>query len=331
MNRSARPRLSLALATILWVTGAGWSAPDALAQNDRSRAGASEVAAAPALHLRSGAVARNQVVGLGRDVLIEGDAGSDVVAVAGSVTVAGSVEGDVIALGGDVRLEPTARIRGEVFALGGVIEAAPGADLGGRMVSYPSVAASFLALVAEPALGLPPLSPPVLLAKLSLLTAWLLLVLLCFAASAPQVLATAQSVRVEPLRNVWVGLTGIASFVLTGLFVSAFAGPVAGLPLLALVVLALLLLKLWGMVAVFYAVGDALCRRLPRKGGRRVATLTAATVGLAALGVIKLVPYLGTWVWTIASLVAVGAALSTKLGRREPWFELDPAPASSRS
>jgi hypothetical protein len=90
-------------------------------------------------------------------------------------------------------------------------------------------------------------------------------------------------------------------------------------------------LKLWGMVAVFYAVGDALCRRLPGKGGRRVATLTAATVGLGVLGAVKLIPYLGTWVWTIVSLVAVGAALSTKLGRREPWFELEPSALSSRS
>ena len=43
-------------------------------------------------------------------------------------------------------------------------------------------------------------------------------------------------------------------------------------------------------------------------------------VGLVALGLIKLAPWVGTWVWTIATFIGVGAALTTKLGRREPWF-----------
>lgn len=302
--------LALAAVALPSVARAQSPAPSADALAD----GAGERAA---LTLRRGAVARNQVVGLGRDVVIDGEARSDVVAVAGDVVVRGHAGGDVIALGGDVRLAASARVDGEVFALGGVIDAAPGADLGGRSVSYPSVAASLLTLVAEPALGMPALSPAMLLTKLSLLTAWLLLLLLFFAASAPQVLATAESVRLEPLRNLWVGATGIASLVLTALFLAAFAGPVAGLPLLALVALALVLLKLWGMVALFHALGAALGDRL----GRRWSALEAACAGLATLGVVKLVPHLGTWVWTIASLVAVGAALSTKLGRREPWFD----------
>jgi len=37
------------------------------------------------------------------------------------------------------------------------------------------------------------------------------------------------------------------------------------------------------------------------------------------------VPYLGTWLWTMASFVAVGASIGSKLGRREPWFADDPA------
>lgn len=279
----------------------------------------------PALHLREGSVARNQVVGLGRDVVLDGTADADVVAVGGSVHVSGSVGGDVIALGGGVRLAPTARVDGDVFALGGDVEMAPGSHISGRSVSYPDASTAFLTLIEGPSLGLAPLAPVVLTAKLALLVAWLLLTLLAFATSAPQVLATAESIRIEPFRDFWVGLTGLASLTLTALFLAAFAGPLVGFPLLALVVLMLLLLKLWGMVALFFALGDWVSRRL----GRRLLPLHAACLGLGVLGLLKLVPQLGLWVWTVATLVAVGASLTTKLGRREPWFLESEAAAPS--
>ena len=82
--------------------------------------------------------------------------------------------------------------------------------------------------------------------------------------------------------------------------------------------MAALVLKLWGMVAVFHAVGRWL---LGDVLGKRISQLDAAVGGLLILGMIKLLPFLGTWVWTVATLIGVGAALSTKFGRREPWFE----------
>ena len=42
---------------------------------------------------------------------------------------------------------------------------------------------------------------------------------------------------------------------------------------------------------------------------------------LLALGLVKFIPYLGVWAWTAATLIGVGATLTTKLGRREPWFQ----------
>jgi hypothetical protein len=56
---------------------------------------------------------------------------------------------------------------------------------------------------------------------------------------------------------------------------------------------------------------------------RRLQPLNSALVGLLILGSIKLIPWVGIWVWTIASLVGVGASLVTKFGRREPWFDFD--------
>jgi hypothetical protein len=272
----------------------------------------------PALRIEEGGVA-HQLVAVGRDVVIQGEALSDVAALDGSVDVSGQVTGDIVVLRGNVQLAPTARVTGDVFVVGGTIRAARGAHIGGRMVSYPKASNAWLTLLEGPSIGLGFASRLVLGAKLALLASWAALLLLFFAASGRQVLETAGGVQREPFRSFFVGLTGIVCLVLTGLFFSAFARGLIGVPLLVLVVLLAMVLKLWGMVAVFYALGDWVCRRLLK---RRFQPLNAATVGLLVLGALKFLPWFGVLAWTAATLIGIGAALSTKFGRREPWFEL---------
>lgn len=271
-----------------------------------------------ALRLEPGSVTRQQLVAVGRDVVVEGDALANVAALNGSVRVSGRVEGDVVVVQGNVTLAPTARVQGDVFVVGGTIRASRGAQTAGRMVSYPTASRAWLTLLEGPAIGLGFASRVVLGVKLALLAAWAALLLLLFAATGRQVIETAEGVRREPFRSFVTGLTGFLALVLTGLFFSAFLGGFAGVPLLVLVVILAMLLKLWGMVAVFYALGDWLSRRFRL----RLRPLNAATLGLLVLGVIKFLPWVGVWTWTAATLIGVGAALSTKFGRREPWFEL---------
>ncbi|HEV8630859.1 MAG TPA: polymer-forming cytoskeletal protein [Thermoanaerobaculia bacterium] len=262
-------------------------------------------------------MARSQVVALERDLVVAGEALADVVAIDGTVSVAGAVTGDVIVLGGDVRLQPGGRIDGDVFVLGGDVSTAAGATIGGRTVAYPSVSRAWLTLLEGPSLGLPASSPLVVGAKLALLCGWLVLLLMLFATSGRELLATSESVAADPFRNFLVGLTAVLSLVLTALFLTSLAASVLGVPLLFLAVFVALLLKLWGMVAVFHALGEWASRRLLQG---RMLPLSAATIGLLLLGVAKLLPWIGVWTWTVATLIGVGAALSTKLGRREPWL-----------
>ena len=274
---------------------------------------------APALRLEAGSVSSQQLVGVGRDVIVQGQALADVAALDGSVEVSGQVTGDVVVMRGDVRLTPTARVGGDIFVVGGSVHAAPGAHAGGRMVSYPTASNAWMTLLEGPSLGLGFASRLVVGAKLALMAAWAALLLLFFAASGRQLLETADGVRREPFRSFFVGLTGVVSLVLTGLFFSAFARGLIGVPLLILVVILALVLKLWGMVAVFYALGDWVSRHLLR---RRFRPLNAATIGLLVLGAVKFLPWFGVVAWTTATFIGIGAALSTKFGRREPWFEL---------
>jgi hypothetical protein len=271
-----------------------------------------------ALRLERGALARHQLVAVARDVEVDGDALADVAALNGSVVVNGHVKGDVIVIGGSARLGPRAAVDGDISVIGGIIEAAPGARIGGRSVSYPNASPSLLTFIEGPSLGLSATSPLVLGAKLALLAAWAALLLLLFAASGRQMLETADDVRQEPFWSFFTGLTGVAALVLTAMALTIFLGGLAWAPLLALVALLLMVLKLWGMVAVFYALGDWMALRVAHRSLR---PLNAATLGLLLMGAVKFLPYVGVWVWTMATLIGIGATLSTKFGRREAWFE----------
>jgi hypothetical protein len=272
-----------------------------------------------ALVIRKGSLARRQVVAVGRDVLVEGEALSDVAALDGSVRVTGRVSGDVIVLGGDVELGPEARVGGDVFAVGGTVEAAAGATVEGQTVAHPTASAAWLTLLEGPGLGAAATTPVVLGAKLALMAAWMALALFLFAVSGREVLSTSRTVQEEPFRCFVTGLTGVLALALTAIAFGAFAPAIAGAPLLVLVVLFALLLKLWGMVAVFHALGEWALRMAWRP---RALALNAATIGLLVLGVVKFVPMAGAWVWTVATLIGVGASLTSKFGRQEAWFRI---------
>ena len=199
--------------------------------------------------------------------------------------------------------------------LGGDVTSASRATIVGRTVAYPRVA-SVATLLEGPSLGLSSASPLVSAPSWRCSAAGSCCCSL-FATAGREVLATSESVVADPFRNFLVGLTAVLSLVLTALFLTSLAASVLGVPLLFLAVFVGLLLKLWGMVAVFHALGEWVSRRLLRG---KLLPLSAATVGLLLLGAAKLLPWIGVWTWTVATLIGVGAALSTKLGRREPWL-----------
>lgn len=272
----------------------------------------------PAYRLESGSIARSRIVALGRDMYVEGEALSHAVVMSGSMHVTGRVVGDVIVIDGDVHLAETARVEGDVFVLGGTIEAASGSQIAGRSVAYPDASAVWMGLMEGESMDLPATSPLVLGAKLALLAFWAFMVVLLMSIGRRELVSTSASIRVEPFRNFFVGLTGVAAMVLTALLFSALSGAILGVPLLVVVAVVALVLRFWGMVAVFHALGEGLFKLLKKP---HPVPVTAASCGLLVLGVLKLFPYVGVWTWTLATFIGVGAALTTKLGRREDWLE----------
>jgi len=278
-----------------------------------------------ALVLERGAVASHQMVAVGRDLVIEGEALEGVTAIQGSARIGGDVAGDVTVLGGNATLEPSAHVGGDVHVLGGRLRVEPGARIDGRSVAYPTFTRAGLTLLEGPSLGLPAGSPVVVAAKLGLVAAWLAVTLALFVASGRALVAASDEIRREPLLSFATGLVGVLALALTALLLDALLPTPLSLPLLAVVVLAALAVKLWGTVALFHVLGRAVIGAL-RHGRRPV--LHEALVGVLLLGAAKFVPYAGTALWTAATLLGVGAALRTRFGRLDAWIDVSRALAS---
>ncbi len=304
-----RPVVALIVALFVATTLPSPSAPQSSSAEAQS--------ARPAIVIEHDSLAESQIVAIDRDVVIRGRAMSNVAAIRGSIEVSGHVQGDVIALGGDVRLEPGARIDGDVLVLGGVVESLGDATIEGRTVAYPSASGAWLVLAEGPALGLSAWSPVVLGAKLALLAAWTVVMLVLVVAASPALAATSSGIAEEPLRSFATGVVAVLTLLLTALFFASFLNALVGVPLVAIVVLTALILKLWGMVAIFCWIGGVTRRT---SAIHQTALLHNALVGLVVLGAVKLLPFAGALIWTVATLVGIGASLTTKFGRREAWF-----------
>ena len=254
---------------------------------------------------------------MGRDLVIAGEALRSVATLNGDAEISGTVAGDVVVLGGSARLMGTALVKGDVYVLGGRIDVAAGSEIVGRSVAYPDAPSLLLLLVEGPTLGLDPFSSTVIGAKAALMLAWTLTGLILVTVWGRSLGATAVEIRSDPLRGFMVGLVAVFTMALSVLFVNAFAPLPVGLPLVLLVIVAALVLKLWGTVAVFCSLGIWLRTRF---GWTRLDAVATVLLGLVALGLVKMVPYVGVWIWTAVTLVGIGAALTTKLGRHEPWL-----------
>lgn len=280
-------------------------------------AGAPAESAGAAVVVEAEAVVRDQVIAVGRDLELRGEVRSDAVVLSGDARVDGVVAGDVIVLGGDVHLGSPARVRGDVFVLGGDVNAESGAAVEGRTVAWPRAPSSLLVLAEGPVMGRSPLSAAVAMLNLALLLAWLLVSVVLVWGFDSSLVGTAQSVLERPFRNFFAGLVAVLAVGLTFGLVTAAAPAVIGVPLLVVCAVAAMVCKLWGTVAVFMALGT---RLLPKRSGIAGRPIAVVLLGLLALGLVKMVPYAGGWTWTIVTCVGVGAALDSRLGRRDPWF-----------
>ena len=257
------------------------------------------------------------VVALGRDVSVAGSVAGSVVSTGGPVVISGHVGRHVVVLGSGVTVRAGAHVDGDLLVLGGPVVFEDGSSaetsVGGRVRSIEALEAAFLAEIRTSPVRDARVSPLLVSFRLVLLLGWLVVGFVLLRLFPRRLLDDATRL---PGRGVLLGAVG-ALAVLTGLLLSAFFFAVlpatAGLAATALVAVSLVVLKAWGLSAVFVAVGRRIAGRVAR-GGMLWGDPAALSAGLLALGLPSLVPVIGPVVWGIASLVGIGLSLLGAVG-----------------
>lgn len=254
------------------------------------------------------------------DVRVEGSLDGNVVLIGGTLMIAGVIRGDVVTLGTDITFARGGRIEGDLVSIGGALRGFERAVVSGDVVSRGSER-SDRGEVTLTSLG--QLSRLSMAINFLLLAAWLIATILLSTINGKELRFSSLELRVSPFHTFALGLVAFTSFVLS-LVVLSFLIPFGvGVPLIAVVSAIAVCAKIYGMVSVFHAVGSRIFGAKTREEQPRQKVrgdLALAVAGLVILGLIRLIPFLGSFVWMIASIFGVGTALATRFGRREPWF-----------
>lgn len=275
----------------------------------------------------AGAVVTRDHTMLGGDVQISGTLQGDLQMFGGNLRIDGRIEGDVFTFSTTITIGPSGVITGNLDAIGGRIEGLrPDAVDGELMVRTRDHSAQAIAdagLLGPFAGGRTP-SLFSLALQLSLLIMWLVGAVLLTIASGREIRATSIEIRKSPGHTFLLGLVAFTSFVITAVVLSYLIPFLVGIPLLLALGAFGIFVKIFGMVAVFHAIGTIVAAPRTREQlqKRRFlrGDLALAVAGLLILGLVRLVPVVGVILWMIASVFGIGAALGTKFGRRDPWF-----------
>lgn len=261
-----------------------------------------------------------------RDAELTAPVAGDVQALGGTLLIDGAVQGDVIAIGSTIRFGSRGRIGGNLVALGGSIENFQRERVRGDVWVPGSIGTIFGAAGSGDALTSmmnDPFSLAAAAIKVALTLFWIVASILVILIAGREVRSTSFELRESLLHSFLLGLVAFTSFVLTALVLGYLIPYGIGVVLLAILGAVAVVAKVYGMIALFHAVGAILAGpRTHDDASRRWlrGDLALTIVGAVTLGALRLVPLVGNVVWIASSIAGVGVALSTGLGRREPWF-----------
>jgi hypothetical protein len=246
-----------------------------------------------------------------QNIEIEKPVAGRVVAVLSDVRIASRVSGDVVVWGGTVTFSPSGFVEGNLSVFGGGVNVPEGKPLPVRgMVSTPG---TLLRLYLDEMHRAPwqERSQGLLFRGLRLLalSVWLavsLALLFCFASPFARAAASADT---HWSNTLLAGALGVLSLLLATVAALALLPPALSIPIAILLGMVAVAAKVFGMGALFLLLGQKLVRSVAP--AKRPAALAA---GLALLGAISLLPFIGSVVWSAASVVAVGIAFLTRFG-----------------
>lgn len=228
----------------------------------------------------------------------------------GNVTVANEIAGDLLVVGGSVTFTGAGAVNGNLIYTASTIRNA-GDRVRGHIYPFLSLEGAMASMTKSAFVA-------------SLLLVWLIAAVVVTLMSGREIRTSSLEVRTSALHCFVVGLVALTSFVLTAIAFSYLVPYVIGIPLLAALGVFAILTKVYGMIAVFHAVGTLVAgsRTRSQLASRKWfrGDLAMVVVGLLIVGAIRFIPTVGPIVWGLCSVFGVGVALATRFGRREPWF-----------
>jgi hypothetical protein len=228
----------------------------------------------------------------------------------GNVTVANAIAGDLLVAGGSVTFTGNGRVDGNlIYAASRITNA--GDRVRGHIYPLLSLEGAAASITKNAVIA-------------SLLLLWLIAAIVVSLMSGREVRLSSVEVRTSALHCFVLGLVALTSFVLTAIAFSYLVPYIIGIPLLAALAVFGILTKVYGMIAVFHAIGTIVAGSRTREqlASRKWlrGDLAMVVIGVLILGAIRFIPVVGTLAWGLASVFGVGVALATRFGKREPWF-----------
>lgn len=228
----------------------------------------------------------------------------------GTLGVNDVIHGDLLVISGKVTFGERGRVDGNLIHAGSTIEGAEGRT-GGRIYPLASLEGAVSALTKTAIIA-------------SLLAVWMIVAVVVTLMSGREIRVSSIELRTSALHCFVLGLVAMTSFVLTAIAFSYLVEYIVGIPLLAALAVFGVLTKVYGMISIFHLVGTLVAgsRTRSQLESRKWlrGDLAMVVIGVVILGAIRLIPVVGTILWSLASIFGIGVALATRFGRREPWF-----------
>ncbi len=228
----------------------------------------------------------------------------------GSLAVNERIAGDLLVMGGTVTFGGRGGVQGNLIHAGSTLRGMDG-RVAGSVYPLASLEGAMSALTKTAIIA-------------TLLLVWMLLAVVVTLISGREIRHSSGELRASPLHCFVLGLVAMTSFVLTAIAFSYLVPYVVGIPMLAALGVFGVLTKVYGMIAIFHAVGSLVAgsrsrAQLEQRKWLR-GDLAMVVIGVLLLGALRLIPVAGTILWSLASIFGIGVALATRFGRREPWF-----------
>lgn len=262
-------------------------------------------------HLTSGQTLDHDLTVIGANATIDQNStiNGSLAVIGGTVTVDGTVNGDLSVIGSDVSLGDHAVVQGSVDTVSGTLHRAEGAVVQGNRVPNhrPAPPVPPVTTLHTPVMqvGVDPITAPLVAMFQALALAALAVVVNLFA--PVQMERAGRTAVTVPAASGGVGC-------LTILVLIVMAVTIILIPVSFLGVLAAIIAALFGWLAIGLLIGRQIGILLKQNWTEPVNAGVGTLAITLLVGLLNIIPCLGGMVFTLATLVALGAAVLTRFG-----------------